>query len=157
MNPNQCEVCKFKNEQCVSSCMFAPLFDSHDPYKFDVINTIFGLETLTFFLKDLSHMERISTTRTFYFVANACLSNPPNYRSDLLTALLNYANQTPEELSETKKLLASYTEPRVVLALPAPQMQWLNTDSSDESDRVEDFQSETDSSDESNISTVEDS
>ncbi|CAL9248334.1 unnamed protein product [Arabidopsis halleri] len=95
MNPNQCEVCKFQNKQCVNDCMFAPLFPSNDPHKFSVTNLIFGLETLTLFLKYLSPMDRKYIIRTLYFEAKSCFSDPPKDPSALLTALLNYANQTP--------------------------------------------------------------
>lgn len=118
MNTNQCEACKFQNKPCDKDCIFASLFPSDIPYKFEVVNTIFGLETLTFFLKDLPPRERKATAETFYFEANSCFVDPAKGGTDLVTALINHANQTPEELSETKKLLAHYSR-LPVLALPA--------------------------------------
>lgn len=124
MNPNQCEACKFQNKQCGQDCIFAPLFPSEYPFKFEVVNKIFGLEVLNFFLKDLSPKERILTARTFYSEAKSCyvdslFGDSPNDRTGLLNALKNYANQKPKELLKTKKLLAHHSRPTVVLALAA--------------------------------------
>ncbi|EFH51671.1 hypothetical protein ARALYDRAFT_905051 [Arabidopsis lyrata subsp. lyrata] len=66
MNPNLCRFCRLQNKQ-VNDCIFASLFPSNDLRKFTIMNLVFGPETLTFFLKDLSHMDRKYTTRTLYF------------------------------------------------------------------------------------------
>ncbi|BAB01481.1 unnamed protein product [Arabidopsis thaliana] len=153
MNANPCEVCRFQNKQCVNNCMFALLFPSSDLEKFDVVNRIFGLETLTFYLKDLSPMERIDTTRTLYYEAKPCFLNPPKNPSKFLEALLNYPYQKAEEVSKTKKLLASYSRPCVVLALPAPKY----TQSKSKPSVLRKRKRKTKSSDESAIRVVEDS
>lgn len=141
MNRNQCEACKFQNKPCDKDCLFAPLFPSIDPNKFEVVNTIFGLETLTFFLKDLSPQQRKVTADTFYSEAASCIADPVNGCSNLATALKTHANQSPEELDETKKLLDSHnnynTRLTVCLALPAMSQRQPWMDEVSESDESE--------------------
>ncbi|KAG7559035.1 Lateral organ boundaries LOB [Arabidopsis thaliana x Arabidopsis arenosa] len=131
MNPNSCRFCRLQNKKCANDCMFSPLFPSNNLRKFTIMNFVFGHKTLTFFLKDLSSMDRKYTTRTLYFEAKSWLFGPSKDPSDFLNAVINYANQTPAKLSKTKKLLASYSRPTVVLALPAPRFLRSKTKSSD--------------------------
>ncbi|CAN8229103.1 unnamed protein product [Cochlearia groenlandica] len=118
----QCKACKFQNKECNEECIFAPLFPStSDPRKFEVINTTYGLETLSFFLKDLSPQERIATVNTFYSEAGSCFDDdrvhdgPDQQVSDEPNKLIK------EDKRETRQ---------VVLALPAMSQRHLWVDPS---------------------------